>query len=65
MPGGCISQLLKRSETADLMHVSVSTVRRIARAGLITEVRVSKGAVRIDAESVDAFIRARSSGGAG
>jgi predicted site-specific integrase-resolvase len=41
------------------MHVSVSTVRRLGRAGLIAEVQVSKGAIRIDAESVDAFIRSR------
>lgn len=51
--------LLLRSEAARLLHVSESTVVRLGRSGSITEIRVSKRAVRIDPESVEAHIRAR------
>ncbi len=48
-----------RSETADVMHVSVSTVRRLARAGLITEIQVSAGAVRVEPGSVREYLASR------
>jgi predicted site-specific integrase-resolvase len=41
------------------MHVSVSTVRRLARAGLITEIQVSAGAVRVEPGSVREYLASR------
>ena len=52
------AQLLLRKEAAERLHVSESTVVRLGRSGAITEVKVGKRAVRIDAKSVEAHIRA-------
>jgi excisionase family DNA binding protein len=55
---GARVSLLTRAETATQMHVSMSTVRRLGASGAITEVRVGKRAVRVDAESVEEHRRA-------
>jgi excisionase family DNA binding protein len=50
--GECVtagSALLLRSEAAEQLHVSESTVKRLVRSGAITEIKVGKRAVRIDA----------------
>ena len=49
---------LTREEAAKRLHVSFSTVRRLGAEGKITEVQESKRAVRIEAASVEAHIRA-------
>lgn len=50
------SILLTVQEAAAQLHVSVPTARRLAAAGHIAKVQVSRGAVRIRRDSVDAFI---------
>ena len=44
---------------ARMLAVSERTIRRLGRAGHLTEVRVSDGAIRIDADSIAAHIAAR------
>ena len=51
--------LLLRSEAAERLNVSESTVVRLGRAGEITEIRVGKRAVRIDPASLKAYLRSR------
>ena len=48
--------LLKYREVAGVLHVSESTARRLGRSGQLDEVRVSCGAVRVRADSVDRLI---------
>ena len=52
-------RLLDRAEVAERLGVSVMSVRRLAAAGHLTEVRVGKRAIRVDEESVAAFITGR------
>ncbi len=52
-------RLLDRIEAAERLHVSEMTVRRLGKAGHLTEVRVGVRAIRITEESVEAHIAAR------
>jgi len=52
-----VGPLLTRDEAAERLHVSFSTVRRLAAEGKITEVQVGKRAVRVDGDSVEAHLR--------
>jgi excisionase family DNA binding protein len=54
-----ISKLLDRGETADRLHVSVMTVRRLGAAGDLEEIRVGKRGIRIPEESVERYLAAR------
>jgi excisionase family DNA binding protein len=49
--------LLSYPEAAERLHVSVSTARRLGRRGVLAEVRVSDGVVRVREESVDELAR--------
>lgn len=51
--------LLTRGEAAERLHVSISTLRRMARAGAVDEIRVSARLIRIDPQSVDSYIASR------
>ena len=51
------TQLLTRQETADRLHVSVSTVKRLVRSGILAESRVGKRSVRYEPNAVQAAIR--------
>lgn len=51
--------LLDRGETADRLHVSKMTVRRLGAAGDLEEIRVGKRAIRITEESVERYLAAR------
>ncbi len=51
--------LLDRSEVAARLRVSEMTVRRLGRAGHLTEVRVGKRAIRIEEDSVERHIAER------
>lgn len=52
-------RLLDRAETAERLHVSEMTVRRLGREGHLTEIRVGKRAIRITEESVNEHIAGR------
>jgi excisionase family DNA binding protein len=52
------SRLVGRAQVAERLGVSEATVRRLARAGDLTEIRVSKRAVRIPEADVDRHISA-------
>jgi excisionase family DNA binding protein len=47
---------LTRAEAAERLHLSVQTIRPLADAGHLTEVRVGLRAVRVRAASVDRLI---------
>jgi excisionase family DNA binding protein len=49
--------LLTYPEAAERIHVSVSTARRLGRAGRLDEIRVSRGAVRVREDSVERLIQ--------
>ena len=51
--------LLERAEAAERLRVSEATVRRLARAGHLTEVLVSDRSPRILESSVEAHIARR------
>lgn len=51
--------LLRRAAVAARLDVSERTVRRLAAAGYLTEVRVGERAVRITEASVEEHIAAR------
>ena len=53
-----ISKLLDRGETADRLHVSVMTIRRLGAAGDLEEIRVGKRGIRITEQSVDEYLAA-------
>jgi predicted site-specific integrase-resolvase len=46
-------RLISHAEVAERCHVSESTSRRWGRRGLVEEVRLSEGVVRVREESVD------------
>lgn len=50
-------RLLDRSEAAERLRVSEKTVRRLAAAGHLTEVRVSERSPRITEESIEAHLQ--------
>jgi excisionase family DNA binding protein len=52
-------RLLDRGEAATRLHVSEMTIRRLGKAGHLTEVRVGERAVRIDEDSIEAHIAGR------
>jgi excisionase family DNA binding protein len=52
-------RLLRRSEAAERLNVSEMTVRRLGKAGDLTEVRVGKRAVRVTEDSIERHISAR------
>lgn len=52
-------RLLRRGEAAELLHVSQMTVRRLAMAGHLTEVRVGERAIRVTEDSIERHIAAR------
>lgn len=52
-------RLLDRAEAARVLAGSERTIRRLGRAGHLTEVRVFDRAIRIDADSIAAHIAAR------
>lgn len=51
--------LFTRKEAAARLHVSEATLIRLARAGLITEIRVGERAVRISPDVIDDYLAAR------
>jgi predicted site-specific integrase-resolvase len=51
------SPLLLRSEAAERLHVSVRTVRRYGKSGLLEERRVGPRLIRVTVESVEAIER--------
>jgi excisionase family DNA binding protein len=54
-----MDRLLDRTETADRLHVSVMTVRRLGAAGDIEEIRVGTRSIRISEESVERYLTGR------
>ena len=52
-------KLLRRGEVAGRLHVSQMTVRRLAMAGHLTEIRVSQRAIRVTEDSVERHIADR------
>ncbi len=52
-------RLLDRGEAAERLHVSEMTVRRLGKAGHLTEVRVGERAIRIEEDSVERHIAER------
>jgi excisionase family DNA binding protein len=48
-----VGRLLDRAETAERLHVSRMTVRRLGAAGLLEEIRVGARAVRITEQSIE------------
>jgi excisionase family DNA binding protein len=52
-------RLVDRSEAADRLGVSTDTVRRLARDGYLSEIRVGRRAVRIPEGDVDRHIARR------
>ena len=50
--------LLTCLEAAERLHVSESTFRRLRRSGVIPEIVVGKRSVRIDPDTVEAYILA-------
>lgn len=52
-----VFQLFTVSETADALHLHLSTLRRLIRAGDLPVVRIG-GAIRIDPEELRRFIDA-------
>lgn len=54
-----VDTLLERAEAAERLRVSEATVRRLAAAGHLTEVRVSDRSPRILESSVEAHIARR------
>ena len=57
--GAPSSQLLTRMEAAQRLNVSLSTLKRLGRAGAVDEIRVGERLIRIDPGSVDAYIASR------
>jgi excisionase family DNA binding protein len=53
-----VFQLFTVSEAADALHLHLSTLRRLIRAGDLPVVRIG-GAIRIDPEELRRFIDAR------
>ncbi len=49
--------LLTRAEAAERLHLSVQTIRRLADAGQLTEVRVGLRAVRVHRGDVERLAR--------
>lgn len=49
--------LLRRDEAAERLRVSVCTIKRYGKAGLLEERRVGPRMVRVTAESVEAIER--------
>jgi excisionase family DNA binding protein len=56
LPAG---KLLDRAETAERLHVSKMTVRRLGAAGRLDEIRVGERAVRITEQSVERHLAER------
>jgi excisionase family DNA binding protein len=52
-------ELLTIPETASRLRVSEKTVRRLVRAGILPAVRVSAGAIRIEADELDDWLDER------
>ncbi len=52
-----MAELLDRREVAERLHVSMSTVRRLGKAGALVEVQVGPRAVRVTRDSVDGLIK--------
>ncbi len=52
-------KLLQRGEAAERLHVSQMTVRRLALAGHLDEVRVGQRAIRVTEDSVERHIATR------
>ena len=48
---------IRGREAAELLAVSEQTVRKLAKCGDLESVRIGKRAVRISAESVEAYLR--------
>ena len=55
-------ELLSRREVADRLGVSVQTVGRLVDAGSLNGVRIGPRAIRVTAESVIRFVKARTMG---
>lgn len=51
-----MDELLRRREVAAQIHASESTVRRYGRDGILEEVRIGPGIVRVKASSVARLI---------
>lgn len=49
--------LLSYPEVAERIHASESTARRLGRSGVLDEVRVSAGVVRVREDSVDRLLQ--------
>ena len=52
-------RLLDRAETAEWLHVSRMTVRRLGAAGMLEEIRVGARAIRITERSVERHLAER------
>jgi excisionase family DNA binding protein len=51
--------LLTREQGARRLNVSLSTLKRMGRSGAVGEIRISERLIRIDPQSVDAYIASR------
>ena len=58
-------QMLTRLEAARQLNVSLSTWKRLARAGAVNEIRVSERLIRIDPASIDLFLASRKTAATG
>ena len=56
MPGSPASDLLSRDEAAERLKISLRTVRRYGKAGLLEERRVGPRLIRVTAESVERLL---------
>jgi excisionase family DNA binding protein len=59
-----LKPLLTRGEVAEVLGVSVQTVRRMVLRGELESRRVAKRFVRIPGESLERYLQARKEGGA-
>jgi excisionase family DNA binding protein len=55
--------LLRLPEAADMLGVSLSTVRRLVDGGWLRVVRLSPGRVAIDSAELDRYVRAQAAAG--
>jgi len=55
-----IDPLLTRDEAAPKLHVSKATLVRMAKAGLISEIRLTSQSIRIRQQVLDDYLAARS-----
>lgn len=54
-----MTELLTKDQAAQLLTVSVDTLDRLIRAGLLPVYRISAGITRLDREDVEAYMESR------